>query len=74
MSNESSTIVQRLWNYCNVLRDDGMSYSDYVEQLICQVFLKLEDENVNVLNKPSLILSRPNWMSCAGCRPRRSRT
>jgi len=26
-------IVQKLWNYCNVLRDDGMSYGDYVEQL-----------------------------------------
>ena len=25
--------VQKLWNYCNVLRDDGMSYGDYVEQL-----------------------------------------
>lgn len=25
----SSTIVQKLWNYCNVLRDDGMSYGDY---------------------------------------------
>ena len=25
-------IVQKLWNYCNVLRDDGMSYGDYVEQ------------------------------------------
>ena len=22
----SSAIVQKLWNYCNVLRDDGMSY------------------------------------------------
>ena len=29
----SATIVQKLWNYCNVLRDDGMSYGDYVEQL-----------------------------------------
>ena len=28
----TSTIVQKLWNYCNVLRDDGMSYGDYVEQ------------------------------------------
>ena len=26
----SATIVQKLWNYCNVLRDDGMSYGDYV--------------------------------------------
>ncbi len=31
--NDSSTIVQKLWNYCNVLRDDGVSYGDYVEQL-----------------------------------------
>ena len=28
-----SAIVSKLWNYCNVLRDDGMSYGDYVEQL-----------------------------------------
>ncbi len=27
--NTSGTIVQKLWNYCNVLRDDGMSYGDY---------------------------------------------
>jgi type I restriction enzyme M protein len=25
---DSAAIVQRLWNYCNVLRDDGMSYGD----------------------------------------------
>ena len=24
---QPSQIVQKLWNYCNVLRDDGMSYS-----------------------------------------------
>ena len=29
MSTQSSTIVQRVWNYCNVLRDDGISYGDY---------------------------------------------
>ncbi len=28
-----ASIVQKLWNYCNVLRDDGMRYCDYVEQL-----------------------------------------
>jgi len=28
-----AAIVQKLWHYCNVLRDDGMSYGDYVEQL-----------------------------------------
>ena len=28
-----TTVVQKLWNYCNVQRDDGMSYGDYVERL-----------------------------------------
>ncbi|CAN5541800.1 hypothetical protein BH23CHL4_BH23CHL4_27950 [soil metagenome] len=27
-SNHSQQIVQKLWNYCNVLRDDGLSYGD----------------------------------------------
>jgi len=44
MANESATIVQRLWNYCNVLRDDGVSYGDYVEQLTYLLFLKMADE------------------------------
>ena len=33
MSIQSSTIFQRVWNYCNVLRDDGKSYCDYFEPL-----------------------------------------
>jgi type I restriction-modification system DNA methylase subunit len=37
----SVSIVQKLWNYCNVLRDDGMSYGDYVEQLTYLLFLKM---------------------------------
>ena len=40
----TSSIVQKLWNYCNVLRDDGMSYGDYVEQLTYLLFLKMADE------------------------------
>ncbi len=55
MSNQSSTIVQRLWNYCNVLRDDGMSYGDYVEQLTTLLFLKMDHENSSMLGKPSAI-------------------
>ena len=26
-------LVAKLWNYCHILRDDGLSYGDYVEQL-----------------------------------------
>jgi type I restriction enzyme M protein len=27
----SNQLVNKLWNYCNILRDDGLSYRDYVE-------------------------------------------
>ena len=37
-------LVDRLWNYCNILRDDGLSYGDYVEQLTYLLFLKMADE------------------------------
>ena len=40
----AATLVQKLWNYCNVLRDDGMSYGDYVVQLTYLLFLKMADE------------------------------
>jgi hypothetical protein len=45
----ASTLVQKLWNYCNVLRDDGMSYGDYVEQLTYLLFLKMADERAPAL-------------------------
>jgi type I restriction enzyme M protein len=64
MANESSTIVQRLWNYCNVLRDDGVSYGDYVEQLTYLLFLKMADEQTKLpFNKPSTIPTELDWKS-----------
>jgi len=63
MSNQSSTIVQRLWNYCNVLRDDGVSYGDYVEQLTYLLFLKMADEQVRQLGKASAIPDELGWPS-----------
>jgi len=44
MSANGNGLVQRLWNYCNVLRDDGLSYGDYLEQLTYLLFLKMADE------------------------------
>jgi type I restriction enzyme M protein len=43
-TNHSQQIVQKLWNYCNILRDDGLSYGDYIEQLTVLLFLKMADE------------------------------
>ena len=44
----SAVLVRRLWQYCNVLRDDGLSYPDYVEQLTYLLFLKMADEQGDV--------------------------
>ncbi len=43
-TNPSQQIVQKLWNYCHVLRDDGLSYGDYLEQLTYLLFLKMAHE------------------------------
>ncbi|MBP6978231.1 MAG: class I SAM-dependent DNA methyltransferase [Bacteroidales bacterium] len=40
----TSTIVSKVWSYCNVLRDDGVGYGDYLEQLTYLLFLKMADE------------------------------
>ena len=64
MPNGSATIVQKLWNYCNVLRDDGMSYGDYVEQLTYLLFLKMADERAKPpYNQPSQIPAKYDWQS-----------
>ena len=64
MPNEAPAIVSRLWNYCNVLRDDGVSYGDYVEQLTYLLFLKMADEQTKPpFKKPSTIPKRLDWPS-----------
>ena len=44
MSEQSSSIVSKVWGMCNPLRDDGVSYGDYLEQLTYLIFLKMSDE------------------------------
>ncbi len=63
MNKDSATIVQKLWNYCNVLRDDGVSYGDYVEQLTYLLFLKMADEQERILKITSIIPEDFNWQS-----------
>jgi len=64
MSNESASLVQKVWNYCNVLRDDGVSYGDYVEQLTYLLFLKMADEQTKPpFDKPSTIPQGLDWQS-----------
>ena len=64
MSSETAGIVQRVWNYCHVLRDDGVSYGDYLEQLTYLLFLKMADEQTKPpFNKPSIIPPGYDWQS-----------
>jgi type I restriction enzyme M protein len=68
-------IVNKLWNYCNVLRDDGMSYGDYPgsspgqannEQLTYLLFLKMADERAFLgkkapYNQNSPVTEKYSW-------------
>ena len=40
----TSTIISRVWSFCTTLRDDGVGYGDYLEQLTYLIFLKMADE------------------------------
>ncbi len=60
----TASIVQRVWNYCNTLRDDGVSYGDYVEQLTYLLFLKMADEySKPPYNRDIKIPKKLNWES-----------
>jgi len=57
----AQALVRKLWQYCNVLRDDGLSYPDYVEQLTYLLFLKMEDEQSGRAVPP-----KHSWRSLMG--------
>jgi type I restriction enzyme M protein len=61
---ESNQLVSKLWNFCGILRDDGLSYGDYVEQLTYLLFLKMDDERAKPpYNKKSDLPKKYNWQS-----------
>jgi type I restriction enzyme M protein len=61
MTDKSNQLVDKLWNYCDVLRDDGVSYGDYVEQLTYLLFLKMEEEQAEHLSNESDIPKEYCW-------------
>ena len=63
-ANHTQQVVAKLWNYCNLLRDDGLSYGDYVEQLTVLLFLKMADEQTRAPhNRPSPVPKGYDWPS-----------
>ena len=62
MSENTSTITTKIWGMCNVLRDDGVTYGDFLEQLTYLIFLKMADEYARPpYNKSLGIPEGCNW-------------
>ena len=66
MSNNNTTntssIVSKVWTFCNILWDDGVGYGDYLEQLTYLLFLKMADEYSRPLhNRTMPIPAKYNW-------------
>ncbi len=62
MSQETA-LVSKVWNYAHVLRDQGVSYGDYVEQITYLLFLKMDYERVKHGNAQSSIPPEYGWLS-----------
>ncbi len=59
---ESRRLVEKLWSYCNVLRDDGVSTIDYTEQLTYLLFLKMAHEReTRSLNPEHIVPADCSW-------------
>uniref|UniRef100_UPI003FA3990B class I SAM-dependent DNA methyltransferase n=1 Tax=Methylocaldum sp. GT1BB TaxID=3438963 RepID=UPI003FA3990B len=58
-------MLQKVWNFCHTLRDDGLGYGDYLEQLTFLLFLKMADEYVTGVHqaKKSAIPEGLDWAS-----------
>ena len=63
MNNEQ--LVSKVWNYAHVLRDQGISYGDYVEQITYLLFLKMDQERVDLLGEASAIPPEWSWTELA---------
>jgi type I restriction enzyme M protein len=65
MSDAANRIVQKLWSYCHVLRDDGLSYQDYLEQLTFLLFIKMADERAKLTGEKQSIPKGYRWVDLA---------
>ncbi len=61
MSEIANRIVQKLWSFCHLLRDDGLSYQDYLEQLTFLLFLKMADERASMTSEEQPIPKGYRW-------------
>ncbi|MDX2274802.1 MAG: class I SAM-dependent DNA methyltransferase [Hyphomonadaceae bacterium] len=65
---DAKSLVSKVWNYADILRDAGVSYADYLEQITCLLFLKMDQEREELLNAPSMIAPKYRWKAIKGQR------
>ncbi len=59
---DSRRLVDKLWAYCNVLRDDGVGVIEYTEQLTYLLFLKMAHERATrKLNPQQIVPDEYSW-------------
>lgn len=61
MNQNSASLVAKVWNYAHVLRDQGISYGDYVEQISYLLFLKMDHEKAELLGEDSTLPAAWRW-------------
>lgn len=66
--NEYVSLVSKVWNYAHVLRDEGIAYGDYLEQITYLLFLKMDDEREHLLGEGSQIPDQWKWAQLRGKR------
>lgn len=60
----TESIVSKVWSFCTTLRDDGVGYGDYLEQLTYLIFLKMAEEySQPPYNRDVGIPAEYNWQS-----------
>ena len=65
----TAPIVSKVWRFCATLRDDGVGYGDYLEQLTYLIFLKMADEYAKPpYNRDVGIAATPNRSSLESTR------
>lgn len=64
MSTDTQQIVAKAWNFAHVLRDDGLSYMAYTEQITFLLFLKMADEQARPpYNRKAIVPKGHDWPS-----------
>ena len=62
----NADLVAKVWNYAHVLRDEGVPYGDYVEQITYLLFLKMDAERDVHVGEPSILPKGCRWSDLRG--------